>query len=168
MFFDFDRMFQCLTCVLSKLVHRLQVDDVRRKLSINLSQDHTPPSIPLQNILYVVTNRRTVRPPAPMFVQPFPDHHPGHTLWGVPHPVHGHQQPRPRTCHHSSWCLSRWLCPKLEHHCSPASQLTHWSIFVGPPDRKKLESASVGSPQLGHVAAFKRAVVFDSSSAGTF
>lgn len=85
--------FSSLTCVLSELVHGLQVDDVRGELAIHLPQHHTSPGIPLQYVLNMVTNSCGVGPPAPVFVQPLPDHHPGQVLRRVPQPVDGHQQP---------------------------------------------------------------------------
>lgn len=81
-----------LTCVLTKLVHGLQINDVRRELAVHLPQDNAPPGIPLQHIFNMVTNRCTVWPPAPVFIQPLPDHHPGHILRGVSQAIHGHQQ----------------------------------------------------------------------------
>lgn len=88
-----------LTCILSKLVHRLQINDVGRELAVHLSQDHAPPGVPLLHVLDVVANGGAVRSPAPVLVQPLPDHHPGHVLRRVPQPVDGHQQPRSRTGH---------------------------------------------------------------------
>lgn len=82
-----------LTCVLSKLVHGLQVDDVRRELGVHLPQDDGASGVPLQHILDVVAHRCAVGPPAPMFVQPLPNHHSGQVLRRVPQPVDGHQQP---------------------------------------------------------------------------
>lgn len=115
-----------LTCVLSKLVHGLQVNDVRRELSIHLPQDHSPPSVPFQYVLDVVADSRTVGPPSPVFIQPLPDHHPGQVLRWVPQPIDGHQQPRSWTSH--LLCCD-WACPWLKQHCNPVSQLTHWSML---------------------------------------
>lgn len=88
-----------LTCVLSKLVHGLQINDVRRELAIHLPQHHTSPGIPLQHILNMVADGRAVGPPAPVFVQPLPDHHPSHVLRGVAQTTDGHHQPGSWTSH---------------------------------------------------------------------
>lgn len=89
------------TCILSKLVHRLQINDVRRELAVHLPQHHASPGVPLQHILNMVANRCAVRSPTTVLVQPLPDYHPGHVLRGVPQPVDGHQQPRSRSSHQS-------------------------------------------------------------------
>lgn len=97
-------VFVCVsfTCILSKLVHRLQINDVGRELAVHLPQHHAAPGVPLQHVLDMVANRCAVRPPTAVLVQPLPDYHPGHVLRGVPQPVDGHQQPRSRTSHQSA------------------------------------------------------------------
>ena len=69
-----------------------------------------------------------------------------------------------------AWCLhlSCWLRPRLQHHCVPFSQLTHWNRSISPNRKKKLESAmSWLVPQLAH-AALRRAARPESSSTGSF
>lgn len=99
MMMNYTVFLMVLTCVLSELVHGLQVYDVRGKLGIHLSKDHSPPRIPLQYVLYVVASCHVVGPPAPMFIQPLPHHHPGQVLRRVPQPVDRHQHPRAWPCH---------------------------------------------------------------------
>lgn len=120
-------------------MHGLQVDDVRRELAIHLPQDYTSPGIPLQHILNMVANRCTVGPPAPMFVQPLPDHHPGHVLRGVPQAIDGHQQPW-------SW-TSHLLCGVCASADVPGSNSTvalsvswHTGTFSSAPNRKEKKS----------------------------
>lgn len=141
------------TCVLSELVHGLQVDDVRRELAIHLPQSDTPPGIPLQHILNMMTNRRTVGPPAPMLVKPLPDHHPGHVLRGVPQPI-DRQQPRSWTSHlpcDSADTLERFHQRQAVKEESWNQRLVWW-----PPPPPS---------QLSH-AALKQTALLESSSTG--
>lgn len=117
-------------------MHGLQVDDVRRELAIHLPQDYTSPGIPLQHILNMVANRGTVGPPAPMFVQPLPDHHPGHVLRGVPQAIDGHQQPWSWTSH-----LLYGVCASADvpgsNSTAALSVSWHTGTFSLAPNRKK-------------------------------
>lgn len=63
------------TCILTKLMHGLKVNDVWGELGIHLPQDHAPAGILFQDILDVVADCRCVGPPAPVFIQPLPHHH---------------------------------------------------------------------------------------------
>lgn len=138
------------TCVLSKLVHRLQINDVRRELAVHLPQHHASPGVPLQHILNMVANRRAVRSPTAVLVQPLPDYHPGHVLRGVPQPVDGHQQPRSRTSHQSA--------DRPGTSCSAPNR----KILL----KKKLGSAWLVQWSLPGAAAVRRAALRGSSSAG--
>lgn len=79
-----------LTCVLAKLVHGLQVDDVGHQLGIHLPQHHGTAGILLEHVLDVVAHGGRVRPPAAVLVQPLPHHHPGHILRWEAQPRDGH------------------------------------------------------------------------------
>lgn len=67
----------CLTCVLSKLVHGLEIYDVRREPTVHLAEDHAPSTgvAAPDGRLYLVRDGRAVGPPPAVFVQPFPHHH---------------------------------------------------------------------------------------------
>ncbi|KAI4901229.1 hypothetical protein NFI96_006488 [Prochilodus magdalenae] len=49
----------------------------RCQLGVHLSQNDSPPCVALLDVLDVVAHGRTVRSPAPVFVQPFPHHQHG-------------------------------------------------------------------------------------------
>lgn len=68
----------CLTCVLSKLVHGLEVYDVGRQAVVDLTQNNaaTPGIVPY-HCLNVVAHGWAVRPPPSVLVEPFPDDHSG-------------------------------------------------------------------------------------------
>lgn len=67
----------CLTCVLSELVHGLEVYDVRREPAVHLAEDHAPSAgvAAPDGRLYLVGDGGAVGPPPAVFVQPFPHHH---------------------------------------------------------------------------------------------
>jgi len=132
-----------LTCVLSKLVHGLQVDDVWRERGIHLAQHYSSPDVPLQYILNMVANRCAVGPPSPMFILPLPDHHPGQVLRGVPQPVAGRQQPRSWTSHLLLGVRAS-AAGYVQGDNSTATLPVNWhtGTFSSAPDRKKLESAT--------------------------
>jgi hypothetical protein len=69
-----------LTCVLPKLVHGLQVDDVGDQLGVHLPQDHRATGVFLEHVFDVVAHGGRVGPPAAVFIQPLPHHHPSHVL----------------------------------------------------------------------------------------
>ena len=66
-----------LTCVLSELVHRLEVYDVGREPVVHLAEDHAPSAgvAAPYGRLYLVGDGGAVGPPPAVFVQPFPHHH---------------------------------------------------------------------------------------------
>lgn len=68
-----------LTCVLSKLVHGLEVYDVGREPAVHLAEDHaSSPGVAAPNgRLDLMGDGRAVWPPPAVFVQPFPHHHGG-------------------------------------------------------------------------------------------
>lgn len=72
-------LLQSLTCVLSELVHGLQVYDVRRESAVHLAEDHAPSAgvAAPDGRLYLVGDGGAVGPPPAVFVQPFPHHHGG-------------------------------------------------------------------------------------------
>lgn len=57
-----------LTCVLAKLVHGLQVNDVGHQLGVHLPQDHGTAGVLLEHILDVVAHSGRVRPPAAVLI----------------------------------------------------------------------------------------------------
>lgn len=67
----------CLTCVLSELVHGLEIYDVRREPAVHLAEDHAPSAgvAAPDGRLYLVGDGGAVGPPPAVFVQPFPHHH---------------------------------------------------------------------------------------------
>lgn len=71
--------YPCLTCVLSELVHGLEIYDVRREPAVHLAEDHAPSArVAAPNgRLYLVGDGGAVGPPPAVFVQPFPNHHGG-------------------------------------------------------------------------------------------
>lgn len=72
-------LFIYFTCVLSELVHGLEVYDVGREPAVHLAEDHASSSgVAAPNgRLYLVRDGRAVWPPPAVFVQPFPHHHGG-------------------------------------------------------------------------------------------
>lgn len=75
----------CLTCVLSELVHGLEIYDVRREPAVHLAEDHAPSAgvAAPDGRLYLVGDCGAVGPPPAVFVQPFPHHHGGGQEHGV-------------------------------------------------------------------------------------
>lgn len=67
----------CLTCILPKLVHGLEVYYVGREPAVHLAEDHAPSAgVAAPNgRLYLVRDGRAVWPPSAVFVQPFPHNH---------------------------------------------------------------------------------------------
>lgn len=67
-----------LTCVLSELVHGMQIDDVGREARVHLAEDDTTTArVAPDDCLDVMTDSRAVGPPASVLVQPFPYHYGG-------------------------------------------------------------------------------------------
>lgn len=67
-----------LTCVLSELVHGMQINDVGREARVHLAEDNTTTArVAPDDCLDVMTDSRAVGPPASVLVQPFPYHHGG-------------------------------------------------------------------------------------------
>ncbi len=87
-----------LTCVLSELMHGLQVYDVGCELRIHLPQYDGPSCVSLQDVFNVMTNGGAVWPPAAVFIHPFPNHHPSHALRRVS-ASQRHQNPRAGSSH---------------------------------------------------------------------
>lgn len=131
-----------LTCVLSKLVHRLQVDDVRRELGIHLPQNNSTSGIPLQYVLNMVANRCTVGPPASVFVQPFPDHHPGQVLRGVAQPIDGHQQTWSWTCHLLWGVCCASAAGFVPGYNTTATVSVNWHCLTYFPHRRQTKSSN--------------------------
>lgn len=72
----FPPLLSVLTCVLTELVHGMQIDDVGREARVHLAEDHaTTAGVAPDDCLDVMTDSRAVGPPATVLVQPFPYHH---------------------------------------------------------------------------------------------
>lgn len=69
----------CLTCILSELVHGLEVDDVGREPAVRLAERHAPSAVVAapDGRLDVVGHGGAVGPPPAVLVHPFPHHHGG-------------------------------------------------------------------------------------------